>query len=752
MSVELELGLAGQDYEDIRPLNSKAGMSDLFCAHKKGMNIDVVIKRVQRSVQSNIDEKNESEILKKLKHQYLPQIYDIIPGEDGYLYTVMDLIRGVNLQDYVKENGPITQKQAHLWGCQLCEAVQYLQEEKDQKPVIIHCDIKPRNVMVTENGDICLIDFGTSLISKENTQASSFLTPGYAAPEQHYLVTHRKKDESASQFDSSGLTYAEHTENFTSEETLLAGVEGTVLAPDLEEVTVFAPLDSKIERIPQKTEKKIQKIAGLTNEKEYKLSKATDIYAIGATLYYAVSGKRPEAATQEVCPLGKLKPAISDSMITIINRAMSKEPEKRFRDATAMLEALNNVDQLDQSYRQYVVQKRVMTVLLSMAFIISMSSTGIGFYQMRSERENTYLNIISQAEEAKEKGYYEDGRALLETAIQQQPSRADAYISLGVLLYQQGEYQAALDGLENAFRSGNLKQENIDKSIQGELYYVQGSCLYELKQYNEAIEAFQRAIEVSETVTAYYRSLAIALANNNQIQKAQSVLEELARRGATSSDCNIVSAEIAAMQGENKVALELYEKVFNEADDQQLLSHAYLAAAQLRKDEGDLKAAAVILEKSQKRLDSNHNILQQVMLADLYSQMALQYPADEEEYYKKAESVLLNLINSGRGTFATRLNIANVEQALGNYEDAEQYLLELQQLYPQDYRAEMQLAYLYIDWQGTLNIEQRDYDKAISCYDSAKEKYQQAIANGQEDQNMVILTNLIDQLQSAGWL
>lgn len=110
------------------------------------------------------------------------------------------------------------------------------------------------------------------------------------------------------------------------------------------------------------------------------------------------------------------------------------------------------------------------------------------------------------------------------------------------------------------------------------------------------------------------------------------------------------------------------------------------------------------------------------------------------------------MINDGVATFATRLNMASIQQALGNYEESEHYLLELHDLYPQDYRPEMQLAYLYIDWQSTLPAEQRDYQEALTYYNVSQEKYQQALANGQEDQNMVVLSNLINQLQSAGWL
>ena len=97
--MKVELGPSGWDYEDIHPLNSKAGMSDLFRAHKKGMNIEVVIKRVQQDVQANLNQKNESEILKTVKHQYLPQVYDFLAVGTG-VYTVMDYIPGYDLQHY----------------------------------------------------------------------------------------------------------------------------------------------------------------------------------------------------------------------------------------------------------------------------------------------------------------------------------------------------------------------------------------------------------------------------------------------------------------------------------------------------------------------------------------------------------------------------------------------------------------------------------------------------------------------------
>lgn len=96
MSENVVLGFTNPDYENIRVLNRLGGTGDLFVAHKKGMNIDVVIKRTQLQYQHVMNQENESSILKSLKHQYLPRIYDVLYGNDGCVYTVMDLISGQN--------------------------------------------------------------------------------------------------------------------------------------------------------------------------------------------------------------------------------------------------------------------------------------------------------------------------------------------------------------------------------------------------------------------------------------------------------------------------------------------------------------------------------------------------------------------------------------------------------------------------------------------------------------------------------
>lgn len=668
------VGFVHPDYENIRAMEKTDGATgDLFLAHKKGMNVDVVIKRTQTDFQKDLDQENESTILKNLKHRYLPRIYDVIYGRDGCVYTVMERIKGKNLREYLAEHGrPATQKECYRWACQLCEVVQYLHEENCERPKVIHCDIKPGNVMITESGDICLIDFNTSLILGKDKGAVAH-TDGYAAPEQY-------------------------------------------------------------------------------DEKYGPISEATDVYAMGATLYFAVTGQRPESSVQNVTPLKHYRPKISRAMQEIIVRAMQKQQAWRFQHAEAMLRALKDVDKRDRSYKNYQLQKGAITLALAACFAASAYSCYYGAVRMRSERENGYLLNLAQAEQAEKSADYDTAQTLLEDAIRQQPGRVDGYLQMAALQYRTGEYQAALNQLDSAVSSGNLTEETMSASSVEKLHFIKGNCWLELQEYDKAVQELEIAVQQQDAGTESYRSLAIALANAGRLDEAQKTLETLRKAGASSGDCNLVEAEILSLQKEYSPALELYEKVFDEVTDPQLLSHAYLSAANTALDMGDVGQAEDILQRGCEALPESQAVLQKEMLADLAIQQAVSDKENAETYYARAQELLEDLLEHGYGTISTRLNLATVLQAQDQYDKADEVLTGLIDQYPSDYRFDMQRAYLLIDWQGAKPAEKRDYHEAETCYDSAVEKYRQAQANGTEDAQMTVLKNLIDQLHTSGWL
>jgi len=130
--------------------------------------------------------RKEAEILAQLKHSNMPDVKDFFE-ENGKAYLVMEFIVGMTLEKKLElAGGPLNETLVMRWGLQLCDVLNYLHS---CRPPIIFRDLKPSNVMVTQEGNIKLIDFGIARIFKpEGKEDTSTLgSRSYAAPEQYGL-------------------------------------------------------------------------------------------------------------------------------------------------------------------------------------------------------------------------------------------------------------------------------------------------------------------------------------------------------------------------------------------------------------------------------------------------------------------------------------------------------------------------------------------------------------------------------------
>lgn len=168
-------------YQIIREIG-KGGTGIVYLAYHLTLCKYVVIKKIKDNFVGNINARGEVDILKKLHHRYLPQVYDFLMIGTG-VYTVMDYVDGHDLSWFVENGYVFTEDQLICMLMQLCEVLQYLHS---QKPPIVHSDIKPGNIMIRSDGDVCLIDFNISLDSEE--QQVLGYSPHFAAPEQLKLA------------------------------------------------------------------------------------------------------------------------------------------------------------------------------------------------------------------------------------------------------------------------------------------------------------------------------------------------------------------------------------------------------------------------------------------------------------------------------------------------------------------------------------------------------------------------------------
>ncbi|MBQ9136715.1 MAG: protein kinase [Lachnospiraceae bacterium] len=165
-------------YEIIGPIG-KGGIGTIYKARHLRLSTEVVIKQWETTVTGDINSRGEADILKQLRHTYLPQVYDYVQI-GSVVYTVLDFIPGNDLQYYLDNGYQFSSVQLYKWFHQLCEALQYLHS---QEIPIIHSDIKPGNIMIKPDGNICLIDFNISLA--ESTETLKGISETYASPEQY---------------------------------------------------------------------------------------------------------------------------------------------------------------------------------------------------------------------------------------------------------------------------------------------------------------------------------------------------------------------------------------------------------------------------------------------------------------------------------------------------------------------------------------------------------------------------------------
>ncbi|HIZ43494.1 MAG TPA: protein kinase [Firmicutes bacterium] len=175
----LKTGSVLNDTYEILGVIGQGGGGIVYQAMHLRLRKPVAVKKVADSAAGRLNLRGEADILKNLHHTYLPRIYDFLEVA-GEVFTVMDYIPGHSLEYYLKRGTRLTMRQVTVWSRQLCEAVAYLHS---RRPPILHRDIKPSNIMITPEGNVCLIDFNIS-VGAEAASPVRAVSAGYSSPEQ----------------------------------------------------------------------------------------------------------------------------------------------------------------------------------------------------------------------------------------------------------------------------------------------------------------------------------------------------------------------------------------------------------------------------------------------------------------------------------------------------------------------------------------------------------------------------------------
>ena len=398
----------------------------------------------------------EAQVLMELDHPALPRARGVYRWQ-GNTYMVMQYMQGQTLAAMLKQEGKFPETRVHGWFLQICDVLCYLHSRPRS---VVYRDLKPSNIIVNEQDQIRIIDFGIAeeYTKEEDTQMQKGgLTRGYAAPEQY---SHR-----------------------------------------------------------------------------FKADVRTDIYALGATVHYLLTGKNPAKPPYGFPPVRKLVRDISPAMESIVKQCLQPNPDQRYKSAEELRSDLIHIGEknallIKKRNRRILAAAGVCAVVLSGLLII-----GKTLQQRREEQIRAYDSVIQESRRAADTGNIPGAIMLAEEAIEMQPNEIRGYLAVGYSYLAQGDYDGCrkyirteiLDRFPECYddtdfltlmaqlydRSGNTKEalfyyrERCRLSSRESEYWLElADCCIRVGEYTEAEESLQSYLETGGEESLYQEYMA----------------------------------------------------------------------------------------------------------------------------------------------------------------------------------------------------------------------------------------------------
>ncbi len=627
------------------------------------------------------------------------------------------------LYSYISDKS-LTEREVAQLGCDICSAL-----EVCAKKNVIHRDIKPGNIFINDFGSYKLGDFGI----------------------------------------------ARQMESMTTE--LSRKGTGSYMAPEVEK------------GLPYNT--------------------TVDIYSLGLVLYLLLNKNRlpfldpdkqiltpndREMAIRRRLDGEKLPPPCdaSQQMAQIILSACAYDPKRRFASATAMKNALQTItntqdpiraastvpltestpppvqippeepaDGPESSGQEQPKKKKRRRVWLIVIIVIAAAVVAGLFAARRIEGQKAvqYSSLVENQVVYRENGdtqmeesAYEQASALmpsgLETRYQHARMLHDAPASEG-----EPDYDACIDFIDDEIFSNSEIDQT--QSRMADVWYLYADSCFQKGDYADAVDAYREVFQIGTQEPLYYRDYAIALTYDGHTSKAEEILDEAEDLGLGSDSIYYTKGEVEKARSEYVDALEDFADSIRHSEDEDLIARAYLATADIYKEQGDPESEREALIKAKNySSDKLPQILQQLISVDI--DLAEASAGDEQtvsKYRKEAIDALQLVIANGWETFQTYSNLIVLYQQEGDLDAAEEVLLSTRDSYEQDYRWYKRYAFLEVAKQKARETGDRDFTQFAEYYDMATDLYRTYIdEGGKSDDEMSVLEKQYEEIENGGQL
>lgn len=665
------------------------GGGTIYKAYHLGLKKFVVVKRVKDNWASIMDSEKEAAIIKNLKHQYLPQAYDFIRLPEG-IFTVIDYIPGYSLDKYLFKQYRFTQQQILHWLKQAAEALIYLHS---QQPPIIHSDIKPANIMITTQGNICLIDFNVSLTSTPDSTINA-TSRGYASPEQ-YLNLH----------------------------PINQPQPGIPFVPQYH-FDMTTPLDAR-----------------------------SDIYSLGATFYHLMTLQRPPRMPEHIPEIPDTLEGFDETLIHIVNKMTRYDPRERYQTAQELLNDLQNIRKLDKrsiaQRRSRLICNTVFPIIMAGAIVMSVA----GYLTMGQEAEEAFQEKVTYADNCTDNQEYEKAQQAYEEAMGMKPEDISPYFGMMSLYTSQGDFESAVRYGKDTLAEHSFK-DNTDKE-RADFYYILGNAYFEQEQYEEAVTQYTQTVSLNRKNPEYYRDYAIALARSAYVAKAKEILEEAHDLGLENDSVALVNAEIAFAENRTEDAISYFRKAIDQSSNENLIQRAYLYLCRTYQKTGKYDDLIDTITTHESLFNTYRKKVSKLMCAEAYLSKAENTPeANRQKLFAEKAIDLYNEVRQmGPVSKTSQFNLATAYEYTNDFTHAEEVLTEMVKTYPNDPDVYARLAILEADQQGQIKeVSSRDYTKFKEYYDKAEQLNQTNKVNGTSSAVILQMEQLMQEIKDNNWL
>jgi eukaryotic-like serine/threonine-protein kinase len=599
---------------------------------------------------------SERRILASLNHDKIARLYDGGITSDGQPWFVMEYVKGKPIDEYCNSRNFSLEERLELF-LEVCDALQYA-----HRNLIAHRDLKPGNILVTDEGKVKLLDFGIAKLLEANEQNKnelSFtqtgllpLTPAYASPEQmmRLVVT-------------------------TSSDIYQLGVVLYELLTGMRPYDLKGKTPGDMERTVCETEPKRPSVAIAVSKKN---RKSSDIFPAESFAVWQFQKK------------------LRGDLDTIVMKCLDKDPQRRYQSTGQLVEDIRgylsskpvSAHPDSWTYRAGKYMRRhkwAVATMMAFTLILAVYATTITMYshktlkaleevqreRAKSDQVVDFLLAMFEANDpAETRGATITARELLERSVKQAEQLSDQpavqgqmYSVTGLVFHRLGEYDEALPLMERALEITDSLYEDSHPDV-AQMHFNLAEVLHDVGDYREAHAHYSMAANLFQNVpghvsleyAASLHNLGIASHGNSAREDIMKALE--IRQKLLDNDHPDIAQSYIALgnyylrQSDHESAKKYFQKTHSVINSQDRIISPQIASIFQNLGEGerimgDYEQAETLLHKALDIYQSLYNgphvhiAICKKSLADVYRDnndfpAALRYYGNSLESLKKA--------------------------------------------------------------------------------------------------------------------